>query len=115
LARNSNPGPESGKQPQAGGTDEEEPRASKHSQFIVEVDVARRAPDQENADTPGEGLETFLLGAGLITLLYTFDSSWAHEGQAASFRSKVLAGAALFLWVGVMFWGSMLPFIGNAF
>ena len=57
----------------------------------------------------------FLLGAGLITLLYTFDSSWAHEGQAASFRSKVLAGAALFLWVGVMFWGSMLPFIGNAF
>jgi hypothetical protein len=29
--------------------------------------------------------------------------------------TKAVAGAALFLWVGVMFWGSMLPFIGNAF
>jgi hypothetical protein len=57
----------------------------------------------------------FLLAAGLITLLYTFDSSWAHEAEKASGRSKLLAGAALFLWVGVMFWGSMLPFIGNAF
>jgi hypothetical protein len=57
----------------------------------------------------------FILGAGLITLLYTFDSSWAREGEQASGRSKLLAGTALFLWVGVMFWGSMLPFIGNAF
>jgi hypothetical protein len=29
--------------------------------------------------------------------------------------SKILAVSALFLWVGVMYWGSMLPFIGNAF
>lgn len=57
----------------------------------------------------------FLLAAGLLTLLYTFDSSWAHEDRAPSGRSKLIAGTALFLWVGVMFWGSMLPFIGNAF
>ncbi len=57
----------------------------------------------------------FIIGAGLITLLYTFDPSWSHEGEQPTMRSKVLAGAALFLWVGVMFWGSMLPFIGNAF
>lgn len=57
----------------------------------------------------------FILAAGLITVVYTLDPSWAHEDRTASGRSKLLAGAALFLWVGVMFWGSMLPFIGNAF
>jgi len=57
----------------------------------------------------------FILLAGLITILYTFDPSWTHEDAAPSGKSKLLAGAALFLWVGVMYWGSMLPFIGNAF
>jgi uncharacterized membrane protein len=57
----------------------------------------------------------FLLLAGLNTLLFTFDNGWEHEDQPAPALSKVLAGGALFLWVGVMFWGSMLPFIGTAF
>src|SRR5262249_21213778 len=29
--------------------------------------------------------------------------------------AKVAAAVSLFLWIGVMFWGRMLPFIGNAF
>jgi hypothetical protein len=29
--------------------------------------------------------------------------------------AKLMAAASLFLWVGVMFWGRMLPFIGSAF
>jgi hypothetical protein len=29
--------------------------------------------------------------------------------------SKAAAVSAMVLWVGVMYWGSMLPFIGNAF
>jgi hypothetical protein len=29
--------------------------------------------------------------------------------------TKVVAASALALWVGVMYWGSMLPFIGNSF
>jgi hypothetical protein len=57
----------------------------------------------------------FIMAAGLITLLYTFDPTWDPQGRAGVGRSKLLASAALFLWVGVMFWGSMLPFIGNAF
>ncbi|MEQ1758947.1 MAG: hypothetical protein ABL986_11560 [Vicinamibacterales bacterium] len=57
----------------------------------------------------------FLIAAGLVTIFYTFDSSWAEEAEKAPGHAKFLAGAALFLWVGVMFWGSMLPFIGNAF
>lgn len=33
----------------------------------------------------------------------------------APVSAKVICSASLFLWVGVMFWGRMLPFIGNAF
>jgi hypothetical protein len=57
----------------------------------------------------------FILLAGLVTLIFTFDPSWQREGQPAPTMTKVVAGAALFFWVGVMYWGSMLPFIGNAF
>lgn len=29
--------------------------------------------------------------------------------------AKLVAGVSLVLWIGVMYWGRMLPFIGNAF
>jgi hypothetical protein len=57
----------------------------------------------------------FLLLAGFNTLFFTIDQSWENESDPAPLHSKALAGSSLFLWVGVMFWGSMLPFIGNAF
>ncbi len=57
----------------------------------------------------------FLLLAGFNTLIFTLDQSWESESDPAPFHSKALAGSSLILWVGVMFWGSMLPFIGNAF
>lgn len=36
-------------------------------------------------------------------------------GHDAPPAAKVIAAASLFLWIGVMYWGRMLPFIGNAF
>ncbi len=57
----------------------------------------------------------FILAAGLNTLIFTFDSGWQSENRPSPLHTKALAASALFLWVGVMFWGSMLPFIGNAF
>ena len=57
----------------------------------------------------------FLMAAGLNMLLMTFDPAWEREGQPPPTYAKALAGSALALWVGVMFWGSMLPFIGQAF
>lgn len=57
----------------------------------------------------------FLMAAALNTLLFTFDPTWMREGQPAPRYSKALAVTALGLWVGVMFWGTMLPFIGQAF
>jgi len=58
----------------------------------------------------------FLMLGGLNVVYFTFDTGWQVEtGRAAPNLSKFLAVSALFLWVGVMYWGSMLPFIGNAF
>jgi len=57
----------------------------------------------------------FLMLAGISTLIFTFDRGWENDSKPAPAMSRVLAFGSLFLWVGVMFWGSMLPFIGNAF
>ena len=58
----------------------------------------------------------FLMAAGANTLYFTFDKTLTLDARAeAPMLSKALAMSALVLWVGVMFWGSMLPFIGNAF
>jgi uncharacterized membrane protein len=58
----------------------------------------------------------FVLLAGANTLYFTFDRTWALEpGRDAPMLSKAAAVGAMFFWVGVMYWGSMLPFIGNAF
>jgi hypothetical protein len=58
----------------------------------------------------------FVVLAGVNTLYFTFDRTWAMEpGRDAPALSKFAAVSAMFLWVGVMYWGSMLPFIGNAF
>jgi hypothetical protein len=58
----------------------------------------------------------FLLLGGAAVLFFTFDDGWKRQpGQGVPALSMFVAVAALFLWVGVMYWGSMLPFIGNAF
>ena len=57
----------------------------------------------------------FVMVAGVNAMLLTFDLGRRQEGEPAPAYSKALAASALALWVGVMFWGSMLPFIGQAF
>lgn len=37
------------------------------------------------------------------------------SGDDAPWSAKIIAFLSLFMWVGVMFWGRMLPFLGNAF
>ena len=58
-----------------------------------------------------------LLIAGLNLLYVTaFDGPWrVQANQDAPVLQKTFAVAALGLWVGVMYFGRMLPFIGNAF
>jgi hypothetical protein len=42
--------------------------------------------------------------------------SWAvGAGDDAAVNAKIFAASGIFLWIGVLFSGHMLPFIGNAF
>ena len=56
-----------------------------------------------------------LAGADLLYLT-TFDGPWnIREGEQAPAFGKAVAVSAIALWVGVMYFGRMLPFLGNAF
>jgi hypothetical protein len=62
----------------------------------------------------------FIAIAGLNVLVF-YVTGIARKVEALSSRedapwsAKVIAGLSLFLWIGVMFWGRMLPFLGNSF
>jgi hypothetical protein len=74
---------------------------------------------------PGQYLENIaffwkiglLLFAGLDLLYLTaFEGPWHVEAnQDAPAMQKAFAATAIVLWIGVMYFGRMLPFIGNAF
>jgi hypothetical protein len=55
--------------------------------------------------------------AGLNAVYFTvLEEPWAlGPGEDAPLTAKVAAASAMILWVGVMYFGSMLPFLGNAF
>ncbi|MEP6962400.1 MAG: hypothetical protein ABI995_09980 [Acidobacteriota bacterium] len=53
------------------------------------------------------------LNAGYFTV---FDDTWVLQaGEDAPGRAKFAAATAMVLWIGVIYCGRMLPFIGNAF
>ena len=55
--------------------------------------------------------------AGLNAVYFTIvDEPWVlGPGEDASLTAKFAAASAVLLWVGVMYCGSMLPFLGNSF
>jgi hypothetical protein len=58
-----------------------------------------------------------VLLAGANALYFTLlDEPWKlGRGEDAPFTAKIAAASAMALWVGVMYFGSMLPFLGNSF
>ena len=78
--------------------------------------------------TPGNYLEpvpnialqakiVLMMLAGVSVLYHTlFDQAWEiASGMDAPATSKVVAASSLFLWLGIIYFGQMLPFIGNSF
>jgi uncharacterized membrane protein len=55
--------------------------------------------------------------AGANALYFTlFEEAWVLKpGDDAPFTAKAVAVSAIALWLGVLYCGSMLPFLGNAF
>jgi hypothetical protein len=67
------------------------------------------------------GMKLLFIGlAGVNVIMFYVTGLYRHvdnvgAGQDVPFAAKLIGAASLFLWVGVMYWGRMLPFIGNAF
>ncbi len=78
------------------------------------------APDQYLLSWVFWSKIVFIALAGLNVLLFYASGIYKTvehlaPGEDAPHNAKVIAVASLFLWVGVMFWGRMLPFLGVAF
>jgi len=75
------------------------------------------APEQYTANAPFLWKIICLMIAGADLLYLTvFDKIWALEpGDDAAVLDKAIAATAIVAWVGVIYWGRMLPFLGNAF
>ena len=67
------------------------------------------------------GFKMLFIGlAGINVIVYYMSGLYRRvdsvaAGQDAPAAAKVVAAISLCLWIGVMYWGRMLPFIGNAF
>jgi uncharacterized membrane protein len=74
-------------------------------------------PDQYTHSAPFQWKIVLIMLAGLNLLYFTiFDTPWdLHPGEDAPAIAKFVAASALFLVVGVMFCGRMLPFLGDSF
>jgi hypothetical protein len=62
----------------------------------------------------------FIALAGLNVLVFSFSETrlvvaGLGPGKDAPRKAKIIAAMSLFLWVGVVYWGRMLPYIGDAF
>jgi hypothetical protein len=75
------------------------------------------APEQYTTNVSFQVKIALVLIAGANALYFTsFDQAWEMgPGDDAPFTAKFAAMSAVLLWIGVMYCGSMLPFLGNAF
>ena len=75
------------------------------------------APGQYTTNGAFQWKIALVMVAAANALYFTvIDETWVlGPGDDAPLTAKVMAAGAMLLWVGVMFCGSMLPFLGNAF
>lgn len=59
----------------------------------------------------------FIVTGGLqVFYLTVFNGAWVlGPGDEAAATSKLVAASTLFVWFGIIFWGTMLPFLGLHF
>ena len=72
-------------------------------------------PEQYTYNIAFQWKVVFLLLSGANLLFLTvFDGAWVfEEGDEPAVPVKLLAACSIFLWVGVIFFGRMLPYIGS--
>jgi uncharacterized membrane protein len=75
------------------------------------------AADQYITNTPFHWKIAFMMVAGANLLYLTvYDKLWELKaGQDPVFLDRAIAMSAVALWIGVIYAGRMLPFLGDAF
>ena len=75
------------------------------------------APEQYDRNIAFVWKMILVILAGANALYFTLvDEAWALKpGDDAPFTAKAVAMSAIALWLGVLYFGSMLPFLGDAF
>lgn len=75
------------------------------------------SPDQYVKNVSFHSKIAFMMLAGINALYFMLvEEPWAvGPGDDAPAFAKFAAASAIFLWVGVLFFGHMLPFLGNSF
>ena len=75
------------------------------------------APGQYTSNPAFRWKMIMIMLAGINVVYFTlFDEPWdLGPGEKAPLLAKAVAASALFLVVGVLWCGRMLPFLGNAF
>ena len=75
------------------------------------------SPDQYDQNMAFVWKMILVMLAGANALYFTlFDEAWVLKpGDDAPLTAKAVAVSAIALWLGVLYFGSMLPFIGNSF
>jgi len=75
------------------------------------------APEQYTKNVTFYWKMALVMIAGVNVIYFTvFDAPWALQANdEAPLRIKMVAVSSVLLWIGVMFCGLMLPFLGNAF
>lgn len=74
-------------------------------------------PGQYTANAPFQWKILLLAALGANLLYFTsYDTSWkVGRDEDASPLTKVMAASAIVLWLGVVYLGRMLPFLGNSY
>lgn len=75
------------------------------------------APGQYTTNPEFHRKVAFIVLAGINVLYFMMvDETWVvGPEQDAPLRAKVAAVVAIYLWLGILYYGNMLPFLGNSF
>jgi hypothetical protein len=75
------------------------------------------APSQYTTNPSFHFKIIFMMAAGINAIYFTiFEEPWnLGADDVAPMRAKVVAGSTIVFWVGVIYFGRMLPFLGLAF
>jgi uncharacterized membrane protein len=85
--------------------------------FITGMLFFLASPGQYTNNVEFHRKVVFIILAAINVLYFMLvDEAWAMGAEDnAPLRTKLVAASAIFIWIGILYYGHMLPFLGNSF